>query len=94
MKYKILIIAICLIILARVAGVVVVDRMIYGNDFDKDSWKTMIPATCTSWFDGCNMCYREKGMITNDGREIVSQGGTCQMMGCSDYRRPHCISYE
>jgi outer membrane lipoprotein SlyB len=26
--------------------------------YNEESWKTMVPSTCTSFFDGCNTCNR------------------------------------
>ena len=48
-----------------------------------DSWKTMIPATCQSFFDGCNNCTR-----TADGE------AACTEMFCERYEMPKCLDDE
>jgi len=48
-----------------------------------DSWKTMIPETCQSFFDGCNNCTR-----TADGE------AACTEMFCERYEMPKCLDDE
>lgn len=49
--------------------------------YNQDSRKTMIPETCTSFFDGCNNCNK----IGND-TEIA-----CTKMFCQTYEEPKCL---
>lgn len=46
--------------------------------YDQNSWKTMIPATCSSFYDGCNSCTR------------VGDGAACTKMACQTYQKPEC----
>ncbi len=48
-----------------------------------DSRKTIIPAECTSFFDGCNTCSK-------------MENGTpaCTLMACETYEKPKCIDDE
>ncbi len=54
-----------------------------GGDgpYDADSWKTMIPSSCESFFDGCNNCRRA------GGSDLVA----CTRMACQEYRQPRCL---
>jgi len=47
--------------------------------YDAESWKTEIPSTCKSFFDGCNNCGR-------DGSRV-----TCTRLGCDTYQKPQCL---
>lgn len=50
---------------------------------NSESWKTMIPESCQSFFDGCNQCMR-----TADG-EVA-----CTEMLCERYEMPKCLDDE
>jgi membrane-bound inhibitor of C-type lysozyme len=49
--------------------------------YDADSWKTIIPASCRSYFDGCNNCRRAEG----------SQIAACTRKACANYEKPRCL---
>jgi hypothetical protein len=49
--------------------------------YTQDSWQTMIPETCQSFFDGCNNC----GRVPENG-EVA-----CTMMYCENYQQPKCL---
>lgn len=53
---------------------------IQGPTYDANSWKTLIPADCTSFFDGCNNCRKApgKGMAA------------CTKKMCREYQKPFC----
>ena len=42
-----------------------------------------IPASCTSWHDGCNTCMVNNGVI-----------GGCTMMMCFTQSTPHCLAFS
>ncbi len=48
--------------------------------YDADSWRDTIPATCQSFFDGCNQCMRMPG----------SDEAACTRMFCETYAEPYC----
>ncbi len=48
--------------------------------YDQNSWKTLIPSTCVSFFDGCNNCNRMEG----------SAEAACTRMYCETYQKPEC----
>lgn len=54
------------------------------TQYDMNSWKTMIPATCASFFDGCNTCRRGGG----------SDMAACTRMACQQYEKPKCLDTE
>lgn len=49
--------------------------------YTEESWKTMIPETCKSFFDGCNNCSR-----TENNAEAA-----CTLMYCEKYQEPKCL---
>ena len=49
--------------------------------YDQSSWQTMIPESCTSFFDGCNNCTRAEG----------SDNAACTRMFCETYKEPQCL---
>lgn len=49
--------------------------------YDQHSWKTMVPAACTVFFDGCNNCRRIDG---------GSDAG-CTKKYCETYQKPACL---
>jgi membrane-bound inhibitor of C-type lysozyme len=49
--------------------------------FDQNSWKTMISASCSSFFDGCNNCNRMEG----------TDAAACTRMFCDQYQKPVCL---
>jgi membrane-bound inhibitor of C-type lysozyme len=51
-----------------------------GTIYDADSWKTMIPASCQSYFDGCNQCRRGETEATS----------ACTRKACAVYQKPRC----
>ena len=51
-----------------------------ATGYDANSWKTMIPATCQSFHDGCNECAR-----VGSGEDAA-----CTKMACETYTAPYC----
>ena len=49
--------------------------------YDQNSWKDMIPESCTSYFDGCNTCRRA------EGAEVAA----CTRKACFEYQKPECL---
>ncbi|MEE2729855.1 MAG: MliC family protein [Pseudomonadota bacterium] len=49
--------------------------------YTQDSWQSMIPASCTHFFDGCNKCTRAAG----------SEMAACTRMACMEYKKPECL---
>lgn len=49
--------------------------------FDQDSWKTLIPESCSSYFDGCNNCNKAEG----------SDIAACTRKFCQAYQEPKCL---
>lgn len=58
-------------------------QSINESEITSESWKTMIPQSCQSFFDGCNNCMR-----TADG-EVA-----CTKMYCEKYDTPKCLDDE
>ena len=54
------------------------------ESYDQNSWQTMIPETCLSFFDGCNNCRREAG----------SDIAACTRKFCPEYEKPRCLDGE
>jgi hypothetical protein len=48
--------------------------------YDQNSWRTMIPDSCASFFDGCNNCRRMEGEAE----------AACTRMFCETYEKPVC----
>lgn len=53
------------------------ETMVYTSE----SWVEIIPASCTSFSDGCNTC----------NRADVSDAVACTKMACAEYKRPVCL---
>lgn len=51
--------------------------------YDQNSRKSLIPADCHSFFDGCNSCFR-----TEDGE------AACTRMFCESYQEPRCTDQD
>jgi hypothetical protein len=51
------------------------------KEYNSESWKEIIPDSCTNFNDGCNNCNRAKG----EGL------AACTMMACEKYKRPVCL---
>ena len=49
--------------------------------YTPDSWRTLIPETCTHFFDGCNKCTRAPG----------AKMAACTRMACMEYQKPECL---
>lgn len=49
--------------------------------YTPDSWRTMIPETCSHFFDGCNKCSRAPG----------AEMAACTRMACMEYKKPECL---
>lgn len=49
--------------------------------YNSESRQTMIPATCKTFFDGCNTCNK-----TDDW-----ENAACTMMFCETYEQPKCL---
>lgn len=52
--------------------------------YDENSWKEIIPADCTYFFDGCNNCSRVEW----------EEGAACTKMACETYEEPRCTDEE
>lgn len=52
--------------------------------YDASSWRKLIPASCSSFFDGCNTCKRAPG----------AAGAACTRKACMQYQEPHCLDEE
>jgi len=52
--------------------------------YNPNSWKSIIPDTCQTFFDGCNNCRR-----ATDGPEAA-----CTRKACSEYSKPRCLDSE
>lgn len=51
------------------------------NTYDANSWQQIIPASCQSYFDGCNNCRRgENSMVA-----------ACTRKACARYEQPKCL---
>lgn len=52
-----------------------------ADSYNADSWKTLIPAACERYSDGCNLCNRnaDSGMTA------------CTRKACPSYERPECL---
>lgn len=50
-------------------------------EYNFDSWRTMIPDSCTRFFDGCNKCARAPG----------AEMAACTRMACMKYEKPVCL---
>jgi len=55
-----------------------------SGPYDSESWKTIIPDSCNSFFDGCNTCTR------SEGSDLVA----CTKKGCFGYQEPRCLDDE
>lgn len=49
--------------------------------YGPESWQTMIPDSCQSFFDGCNTCSRQPDM----------EFPICTLMFCAEYEAPKCL---
>lgn len=50
------------------------------ENYDAESWKTLIPSDCQNFYDGCNECFRVEG---------TDEAG-CTRMACEVYEEPKC----
>lgn len=50
-------------------------------NYDMSSWKTMIPDSCLSYFDGCNNCRRS----------AAGEMAACTRKACVKYQKPRCL---
>lgn len=51
------------------------------NSYNQDSWEILIPETCNTFNDGCNICSRMGSTET----------AMCTKMACERYERPYCM---
>ena len=49
--------------------------------YNQNSWQTMIPDSCTHFFDGCNKCTRAPG----------AEMAACTRIACMEYQKPECL---
>jgi len=49
--------------------------------YNQNSWKTIIPDSCRSYFDGCNNCRRSP----------ASDIAACTRKMCIEYEKPICL---
>lgn len=54
------------------------------KQYDANSWKSMIPESCKSFYDGCNQCRRAK-----DGAMAA-----CTKKMCMEYQAPKCLDSD
>ena len=77
--------AIALLLAALALGWMIESPRAGGNpptaEYDADSWKTLIPESCKSYFDGCNQCRR--------GEDATA--GLCTRKACAVYQKPRCL---
>ncbi len=52
--------------------------------YTDESWKTMIPESCLSYYDGCNTCTRVKGQAS----------ASCTERYCTVYSKPRCLDQD
>lgn len=52
-----------------------------GSLYTNESWKTIIPASCRSFYDGCNNCWRSES----------STNIACTEKYCTTYNKPTCL---
>lgn len=55
-----------------------------GTNYDENSWKEIISADCTHFFDWCNNCTRLEW----------EEGASCTKMYCETYSEPKCTDWE
>lgn len=80
---KLLATTLSLVAILLLAGCNQQTQSINESEITSESWKTMIPQSCQSFFDGCNNCMR-----TADG-EVA-----CTKMYCEKYGTPKCLDEE
>ena len=80
---KLLATTLSLVAILLLAGCNQQTQSINESEITSESWKTMIPQSCQSFFDGCNNCMR-----TADG-EVA-----CTRMFCEKYDTPKCLDDE
>lgn len=51
------------------------------GQYNADSWKTLIDADCTAFFDGCNHCRQAES----------SEVAACTRKACAVYEKPRCL---
>jgi len=52
------------------------------QQYDQNSWKQMIPASCQAYFDGCNNCRRNP----------ENGSAACTRKACAVYAKPYCLT--
>lgn len=55
-----------------------------GGKFNSDSWRTLVPADCQTYFDGCNNCTRDP----------QTDETVCTKEVCEVYQAPRCLDGE
>ncbi len=60
---------------------VCLDEVAALETYDADSWKTIIPAECQTFNDGCNTCNKLEG----------ADDAACTRMACETYSKPVCL---
>ena len=53
----------------------------HPKSYDVNSWKTLIPSDCKSFFDGCNTCRRAPD----------AEMAACTRKACFEYSKPKCL---
>jgi hypothetical protein len=65
------------------------------RQYDENSWKSIIPATCIRFYDGCNDCIRPEGYDPkkDDSKGLCTLSGFCGKYGGSvgEYEKPRCL---
>lgn len=54
------------------------------EEYNQDSWQTIISESCVSFYDGCNTCNRAADS------ELVA----CTRKFCAEYEKPRCTDAE
>ena len=55
-----------------------------NNEYNQDSWQSLIAKNCLSFNDGCNDCFRsEAGAVAG-----------CTKKACAVYQKPYCLDSE
>jgi hypothetical protein len=76
---KVLILFVTIIAIVTLAYIFL-HKTAFKTKYNDSSWKTIIPLSCSHFYDGCNTCTRNP-----DG------GAMCTLLGCYEYQKPKCL---
>lgn len=54
------------------------------NEYNQDSWQSLIAKNCLSFNDGCNECFRSE----------AGASAACTKKACAVYQKPYCLDSE